>query len=513
MAAALVAAGALALVGCSLGDDRKVADVTLPELDTTTTTAPPQRDDRRGRGGDGEEAPPAPVWTLQFGGSGDDVPRALSSSDDRVVVAGSTTGELPALVEGAAARPVLGGTDVLVAHVDTEGELVSLQGAGTPADDVALGVAPNGAGAMACGSTGGQLGSTVGGSLDLWCGLLDEDDTLAGVVQLGGTDSEVATDLAGDPEQDRLYAAGRVGGLLPGAQDPTGRGLGGGDAIALRLTADGTPVWARQFGTPMEDASTAAAITPDGDGIVAGYTDGDLGRSSSGGRDAWISRFDPAGRQRWITQIGSAGSDVIHSVAVAGSAARGTETFVAAGTTDGSLGAGDDAAPPDGNVPPRGTVPPRGDGPDATPDALPGGDSDGFAAAFATDGTLSWITTLGEDGVDRAAAVVTDGAVAYVAGTTHSGFGELVPEAGAGGGADGFLAALDVGSGEVLWVARFGSVGDEEVTSMTTTEDGLVVLGGTTTGQMAQTPPAGGLDAFLIAFPLSAAGGGAASIV
>ena len=516
-AIALVVAGASVLVGCSLGDDGGVAEVTLPELDTTTTTAPePGAGGGSGSasGAQGDDALPEPSWTVQFGGSGDDEARALTALDTRIVVVGATTAELPSLEEGRPARAGLGGTDVLVAHVDTEGTLVALDGAGTAADDLANGVAANGAGMMACGSTAGQLGAGLGGAVDLWCALVDDEQTLAAPVQLGGTDSESVTDLAGDPEQDRLYAAGRVGGLLPGAQDPTGRGLGAGDAVALQLTPDGTPVWARQFGTPNEDGATGAAITPDGDGIVVGYTDGDLGRTSSGGRDAWISRFDPSGRQRWITQIGSPGTDVIESVAIAGEPARGTEAFIAAGTTDGDIagvgrtggsGSGGEGDA-DGDAP--GTAP---GGPGEPPDAP--AVTDGFAASFGTDGSLTWITPLASDGSDSTAAIVVDGAVAYVAGTTSGDLGELVPAAGPGGGSDGFLAALDIASGEVLWVARFGSADDEQITSMTTTEDGLVVLAGTTTGQMAETPPAGGVDAFLIAFPLAAAGGGAASIV
>ena len=63
------------------------------------------------------------------------------------------------------------------------------------------------------------------------------------------------------------------------------------------------------------------------------------------------------------------------------------------------------------------------------------------------------------------------------------------------------------------WVAQFGSTGDEVVTGMTRTESGLIVVSGSTTGQLGTTPPAGGTDGFLVAFPLSSAGGGAASSV
>jgi len=79
--------------------------------------------------------------------------------------------------------------------------------------------------------------------------------------------------------------------------------------------------------------------------------------------------------------------------------------------------------------------------------------------------------------------------------------------AGASDGLDGFLAR------RFGWVSRFGSAGDETMTGLAITEDGLLVASGTTTGQMGEQAAAGGADAFVIAFPLSSTGGGAASSV
>ena len=452
---------------------------------------------------------------MQIGGPGDDVLRALTSSDDLLVAVGSTTGTVALPTEDPQTPPTSGApaetgrTQVLVARVETSGEPRSVGTTGTDGDDTANGVSASGEELIACGATTGQLGAGLGGATDLWCSLLgegsegDEDQLLAGPVQFGGSDAEQLTGVGGGPEDEHSYASGIAGGLLPGAQDPSRRGLGGGDAIALQLGPGATPVWARQFGTPFEDGALGVTLSPDGDGILVGYTDGDLGRPSSGGRDAWITRFDPAGRQRWVTQFGSEGSDVATAVGTAGEASRGTEQFVAVGTTDGELartGPGSDRLAPDEE--------PTDPGP-----GEPGRTSDAFAAAFGPDGSLAWTTAIGSDASERAAGVVADGATVYVAGTTDGPLGELMGEAGPGGGPDGFLAALDAASGEVLWIARFGSAGDEEVTGITATEDGLVVLSGTTTGQMSTEAPGGGVDGFLIAFPLASAGGGAASSV
>lgn len=521
-AAAILVAGLTLVVGCSAGDDRGVADVTLPELDTTTTTladrpTEPQRD-----------LEPLPVlWTVQFGGEGDDSPRALTSRDESVYVAGSTTSAFldPALapdpgavgIDGQPVPTVLAHSDVMAVLVDTAGEVDGLRHGGTPGEDTAAGVTTTGNEVLACGSTTGVLGGQHGGSSDPWCGLLGAgDEPVVEVLQFGGSDSEQITGVAGHDDQERLYVSGWSDGLLPGSQDPARRGLGNGDAFTVQLGPTGTPIWARQYGTTTRDAATAVTATADGDGIVVGTTEGDLGRVSAGGVDAWMTRFDPGGRQRWITQFGTPGTDELHAVAAVGEARRGTEVFVGVGTTDGLFGNGtlDDGSADSGST--EGTLPDRlapSDGPAPNGEPPLGGTTTAFAAALGTDGTLLWTTMLGSDGVEQGAAVVGDGSTIYVAGTTSGSYGELDTDVGPGGGSDGFLAALDAASGEVRWVSRFGSDGDELVTSITTTEDGLLVIGGTTTGQMSDTDPAGGVDGFLIAFSLATAGGGAASSV
>lgn len=490
LAVAALAVFASLAAACSSEREGGIAEVTLPELDTTTTTVPPNPPAGRAQGGE----PPDPEWTVQVGGPGDDVLSGVASRDERVFAVGSTSGGLPGT------EPGPGGIDVLLAVVSTDGELESVSAEGSDGDDEASGVAVSDAGVLACGSTTGALGSEPRGDKDIWCAPLSEDRAALGPpTQFGGADGEEITAVAGSEDADRLYLTGRAAGLLPGAQDPTGRGLGAGDAITLQLSG-AQPVWARQFGTPAEDAALGVAITPELDAIAVGYTDGDVERASSGGRDAWISRFDPAGRQRWIIQFGSAGTDQANAVAISGEASRGTEQFVAVGTSDGGLGkrsSGDGGSNGDGGS--GGLQGPAG------PDA--------FVASFGPDGALRWTTELASGGEDRGAAIVADGALLYVAGTTNGDLGDLLPDTGPGGGSDGFLAALDAASGEVLWTVRFGSAGDEEITGMTATEDGLLVLSGTTTGQMATTEPGGGVDGFLIAFPLSASGGGAASSV
>jgi outer membrane protein assembly factor BamB len=255
----------------------------------------------------------------------------------------------------------------------------------------------------------------------------------------------------------------------------------------MQVDASGRPVWARQFGTGLADSALAATGNPDGDGIAGGWTDGDLEGPSKGGRDSWMSRFDPSGNQRWITQLGSSGTDSIVAVTATGEASQGTELFLGAGVTDADI--------------------------DAEGPAINAGLNDAFVAAVGTDGSLEWISQFGSSFEETVGGVAADGATVYVVGSTGGELGDLLEDGGPGGARDGYLAALDAATGTVLWVSRFGSAADETMTGLAVTEDGLLVASGTTTGQMGEEPAGGGSDGFVIAFPLSALGGGAASSV
>ena len=326
----LCAAVALVAASCSLDRDEP-ATVTLPEFGSTTTTAPSTTD----RLAPDAAAEPLPVeWITQVGGPGDDSLAALSGYQDTVVAVGASQG-----LDGTPSST----SDVLVAVLDTSGELDAVQVTGSPEDDRASGVTEAGDPAaptlIACGATTGALGATVGGGTDAWCSQVGADGELLAPTQLGAAEDEVPTGVGAAAGAPNAYVSGSLSGLLPGAQDPTGRGLGSGDALMMQLGLDSRPVWARQFGTGTEDAALAAVGSADGDGISAGFTTGDLEGPSKGGRDGWISRFDPQGNQRWIAQIGSGGDDVLTALAVSGEASRGTELFVGAGTTTGDVDA------------------------------------------------------------------------------------------------------------------------------------------------------------------------------
>jgi len=196
-----------------------------------------------------------------------------------------------------------------------------------------------------------------------------------------------------------------------------------------------------------------------------------------------MARFDRTGNQRWSIQLGTSGEDRLTAAAVSGQARRGDERFLAAGSTTGKLG-----------------------------DTANGGD-DAVALALGSDGRRQWTTQWGSTGNDRATAMVADGGTLFIAGSSDGPLGTLRTDLGPGGARDGFITAIDTATGKIQWTSRFGSAGNDEVSSLAVTEDGLLVVGGATSGQLTGAKSAGGIDGFLVAFELPGGGGGAASSV
>lgn len=508
--AAIVATLALIVAACSNGGGESQSPTTQRPTTTPPEGQAPEELAPGEAGGVPAEEPPEPAWIVQVGGSGTDRLSSVTGRNDSVLAVGDTQSDLG---DGPTAA-----TDALTVVVDTEGQVESLSQSGGQGDDEpqSVGFGSNseiGDVTIACGNTTSALEGPNAGLIDAWCGRIGAEG-IESIHQQGSPQDDMLVSVAIDdeavagPTTESLgasgpvgYAAGSSNGFFPGASDTSAGSLGGGDAMLWQIDADGFPLWIRQFGTATEDAAEATALTSDGDGVVAGYTRGDLDGPSNGGADGFITRFDPEGLPRWTEQFGSELDDWTNGVAVGGDPAQGTETIVAVGGTTGELAPvlGADVTDP--------LEAPRADGGEPAPNNA--GGSDAMVTAFDATGDRTWTSQLGSDVDDDAISVVLDGETVLVTGTTAGALATTGdPAAGEG---DGFLAALDRETGSLRWITQFGSPGDEEVTAMTTTEDGLVVISGTTTGQMGDEPNAGGIDGFLIAFPLPSAGGAVAS--
>lgn len=319
----------------------------------------------------------------------------------------------------------------------------------------------------------------------------------------------------------------RAGSLLGGffaAYDAAGA-----HRFSLSITSPPAP-----RGSSPDNRFVAAAATPDGDGVVAGYYEANAvlgGRTYHDGRFGGIvARYGPRGEARWVrTLLGSAAltlrdvkvdaaGEIVVAGVFAGSAELGTrmashgsyDAFVARLDARGEPrwavalgGPGEDVAErlalgPDGTAYVTGNT--RG-GFSAGP--LTSGGRGAFLAAVAADGAPRWVRTfastnlLEADATTYGVAVDRAGHVAVVG--TWRGLLDLDGEALQSGVGRGGFVALFNAQGRRLWSRHFAGF-DFAPYAVATDACGAIAVGGTFGGTVplgAATLATAGLDAFV----------------
>lgn len=108
----------------------------------------------------------------------------------------------------------------------------------------------------------------------------------------------VATNCA-DPF---IYVAGHSNGSFGGPS------AGNSDVILLKLTADGTEVWRRQFGSTQNEQAWSIGLDAEENVFVTGQTFGNLPGSGvtfpSGTTSLFVLKYDPDGNRLWTRQVG-----------------------------------------------------------------------------------------------------------------------------------------------------------------------------------------------------------------
>jgi hypothetical protein len=269
----------------------------------------------------------------------------VAASSSAVVAAGIVSGSLTG-------EPVAGDYDAFVRWYTADGALVRQFQFGVGFDPE---TAPHGADsaqavALAEGSlyvggyTQGSLDGPDAGESDAFVRKYAADGTLVWARQFGTAAVDGVSEIKADG--DRIHVAGFTKGALSGAADPDG------DVFVAELSADtGEPVWTRQVGTPLYDQVEAFDVGAT-HLYVGGVTAGVFpGTSASGGqRDGWVASFDLTGALEWVRQLDTAAEIRGLAAARPGVVAAGfTSGIVAegyAGTGDLFVRAYDDAGGP-----------------------------------------------------------------------------------------------------------------------------------------------------------------------
>jgi enterochelin esterase-like enzyme len=232
--------------------------------------------------------------------------------------------------------------------------------------------------------------------------------------------------------------------------------------IAARLRTSPVPEWEGELlGSAGDDRAGGILSMPDGGSVVAiNVADvyGDV--PHLGGLDVVVQRRDAAGTVLWSTPLATPANDRAYGV-VAGADGG----VLVAGYTRGDL---------DGGHP-------------------SGASDDAFVAAIAADGSLTWVTQLGDGATaDRFYAVTSDGA----GGAWTAGYTSGSVAATNAGDKDALLVHV-AADGAVLSSTQVGGSGEDKGQAVSLASDGGVYLGGAAGAALAGGSAAGGLDAYV----------------
>jgi hypothetical protein len=221
------------------------------------------------------------LWVKQFGTSAEDVANEIAlDKRGNIYLVGNTSGSL--------GNSYLGGnTDIFVAKLDRNGELLWTVQNGTSGDDNAEGIAIDKNGNIyATGYTNGDWGGTNQGSEDSWLVKYNKDGQSLWTRKLGSGGSDWSNDVTVDVNNN-VYITGLSGGFLADGF------TGGFDAFMAKYNADGDEIWKRQIGTSENEFARGIAVDTDGNMLyVTGDTTGDFGGSNAGVRDLFVAKLN-----------------------------------------------------------------------------------------------------------------------------------------------------------------------------------------------------------------------------
>jgi hypothetical protein len=187
---------------------------------------------------------------------------------------------------------------------------------------------------------------------------------------------------------------------------------GESDAWVVKLDANGNVVWNKTYGNATDTAATTGVLAPDGDYMVAGYTN-PRGESSY---DFLLMQIDPAGNMIWNETYGEKGSQ---------------EASAITKTSDGYVIVGDTQSP-DSNI-------------------------HAWVVKVDWNGTMQWAETVGGKNADSPSCITASEDGGYLVGGFTFSFGA--------GNRDFWLFKID-DSGQVIWSCTQGNAGYQEAYSV-----------------------------------------------
>ena len=366
-----------------------------------------------------------------------------------------------------------GASDIYILKTNHLGEFAWVKQIGGTQSEAALDVVLSGASIAVTGYFSGTvdfhpglttLNLTSAGQRDAFLLNLNYNGTFNWAKRMGGAGNDEGKSVKSYPNGD-IYMAGPFSGTAdfnPSSAVANLVSAGNSDAFIAKYTSTGAYTWAKRMGGSDADMSTALTLV--GNDIVTVGTfsatadfnpgSGTANLTSAGGRDVFVSRLDTNGAYVWAKRIGGTGFDTANDVQLAGTG------VIIAGEFEGTV----DFNPSS-----------------AVSNRISAGQADAFVASLDGNGNFLGASRFGGTGQDIGYGVLGTSITSFTltgsfSNTVDFDLGSGVANQTSNGAADIFVLKYD-NPGGLLWVHTFGSVGDDRGYGISTSPDGVRVVG------------------------------------
>ena len=349
---------------------------------------------------------------------------------------------------------IAGESDAFVAKYDTDGNKVWAKQFGSVHREWGNGVVLDSSGNVyVTGTTMGSLFASIAGESDAFVAKYDTDGNKVWAKQFGSDLNDSSNNIVIDPSGN-VYVTGTTSGSISDIN------IGSDDAFVAKYDTDGNKVWAKQFGNDLLVEGIGIAANSSGNVYVTGYAKGDLFGTNMGIVDAFVAKYDTDGNKVWAKQFGSDNRDIGFGIA-----ADSSDNVYVTGHTNGDLFG-------------RNT-----------------GAYDVFVVKYSPDGIEKWAKQFGNDSLEEHVGITTDPFDnVYITGVINDS-----PSGNDIDSDDDVFVTKYAKNGIEKWSVQFGSDSFEGGNDITVDSSGNVYVTGTTSGSLFDTL-VGEYDAFVIKY-------------
>ena len=257
------------------------------------------------------------LWDKRFGGSNDEYLNLMTPTADGGYLLG---GESVSGADGDKTEASRGNYDCWVVKIDANGSKQWDKRFGGSSDDILRAITPTADGGYLLGATSasgadGDKTEAGRGNWDYWVVKIDANGTKQWDKRFGGSSADYLNAMT--PTADGGYLLG--GESFSGAGDDKSEvSRGDFDYWVVKIAADGSKQWDKRFGGSSYDEIRSMTPTADGGYLLAGYSfsqaGGDKTEANRGIIDYWVVKIAANGSKQWDKRFGGSSDDVLRSM-------------------------------------------------------------------------------------------------------------------------------------------------------------------------------------------------------